>query len=48
MAVRVEGLGNVRRLSDADVRGLESEVAVDVRVTSLGRESEDWQLELRY
>lgn len=47
MAVRVTEHG-VQRLADEDVRTLESEIAIDVRVTSLDLQSEDWQLELRY
>ena len=43
-----EGGRGVRRLRDEDVRRLESEVAIDVKVTSLDLQSEDWQLELRY
>ena len=43
------GEGEVERLlGDEDVRGMESEVAIDVKVTSLDMRSEDWQLELRY
>lgn len=38
----------VRHLVDEDVRRMESEVAIDVKVTSLEPQSEDWQLELRY
>ncbi len=48
MAVRVSEHGAVQHLRDDDIRGLESEVAIDVKVTSLDPESEDWQLELRY
>ena len=41
--------GEVERLlGDEDVKGMESEVAIDVKVTSLDVQSEDWQLELRY
>ncbi|KAL9063804.1 MAG: hypothetical protein Q9161_009265 [Pseudevernia consocians] len=47
LAVRVTDHG-VQRLGDEDVRSMESEVAIDVKVTSLDPESEDWQLELRY
>ena len=47
MAVRVTEHG-VQRLADEDVRTLESEIAIDVKVTSLDLQSEDWQLELRY
>lgn len=47
MAVRVTDHG-VQRLGDEDVRRMESEVAIDVKVTSLDPQSEDWQLELRY
>ena len=49
MVVRVTDQG-VRRLTDDDVRHMESEVAIDVKVTSLDGEGEDWdwQLELRY
>lgn len=51
-AVRVlehnNGGGSVRLLKDEDVRGMEGEVAIDVKVSSLDDESEDWQLELRY
>lgn len=47
MAVRVTDHG-VQRLRDEDVRNMESEVAIDVKVTSLDTQSEDWQLELRY
>ena len=48
-AVRVsETTGDVQRLTDEDVRTLESELAIDVKVTALGLESEDWQLELRF
>lgn len=35
-------------LKDEDVRGMEGEVAIDVKVSSLDDESEDWQLELSY
>ena len=38
----------MQHLVDEDVRRLESEVAIDVSVTSLDPQSEDWQLELRY
>lgn len=47
MAVRVTDQG-VRRLVDEDMRRMESEVAIDVKVTSLDVQSEDWQLELRF
>ena len=49
MVVRVTDHG-VRRLTDEDVRHMESEVAIDVKVTSLDGEGEDWdwQLELKY
>ncbi|CAF9943215.1 MAG: hypothetical protein ALECFALPRED_010847 [Alectoria fallacina] len=47
IAVRVTEQG-VRRLTDDDVRTLESEIAIDVKVTSLDLPSEEWQLELRY
>lgn len=42
------GGGAVRLLKDDDVRGMEGEVPIDVKVSSLDDESEDWQLELRY
>ena len=45
--VRVSDHG-VQHLVDEDVRRMESEVAIDVKVTSLDPQSEDWQLELRY
>lgn len=54
MAVRVTdehdggGGGRVQHLTDEDVKHMESEVPIDVKVTSLDPESEDWQLELRY
>ena len=56
MAVRVTddhdggggGGGRVQHLTDEDMRHMESEVPIDVKVTSLDPESEDWQLELRY
>ena len=38
----------VRLLDDDDVRNMEAEIAVDVKVSSLDPQSEDWQLELRY
>lgn len=47
MAVRVTD-HSVQHLGDEDVRRMESEVAIDVKVTSLDPQSEDWQLELRY
>ena len=49
MAMRVsETNGDVQRLTDEDIRALESEIAIDVKVTTLDLESEDWQLELRF
>ena len=42
------GSGGVQHLTDEDVRTMESEVAIDVKVTSLEPQSDDWQLELRY
>lgn len=48
MAVRVTDQGGVVRLGDEDVRNMEGEVAIDVKVTSLDPQSEDWQLELKY
>ena len=47
MAVRVTDAG-VTHLGDEDVRNMESEVAVDVKVTSLEPEGENWQLELKF
>ena len=48
MAVRVTDQAGVLRLGDEDVRNMDSEVAIDVKVTSLDPQSEDWQLELKY
>lgn len=47
LAVRVTDHG-VQRLHDEDVRALESEAAIDVKVTTVDTQSEDWQLELRF
>lgn len=38
----------VRLLEDEDVKTMEPEIAIDVKVSSLDPQSEDWQLELRY
>ena len=38
----------VRLLDDEDVRTMEAEIAVDVKVSSLDPQSEDWQLVLRF
>ena len=40
--------GPYRLLDDEDVKSMEAEIAVDVKVSSLDPQSEDWQLELRY
>ena len=45
--VRVTDRG-AHLLADEDVRTMEAEVAIDVKVTSLDPQSEDWQLELKY